>query len=168
MLNETQKARLAGRFSQFDCDGSGYIEEVDMKLMAEKICEKLLTDEKHAALRAEVHAAYRTLWQKLESAADTNGDHKISKEEFTVAWGADLLNDKEAYKQSVERMLTAIFTGMDTDGDGVVDRATFERIYAAFGWSHEQLKALAGSRDKFNLEAIHDAARQFHMGKANS
>lgn len=166
MLNEVQKARLAVRFSQLDSNGNGFIEEDDMKLMADKACKKLLNDEKHTALRAEVHEAYRALWQKLEAAADTNGDHKISKEEFAEAWGDKLLNDQAAYQRSVQRILTALFKALDTDEDGTVDRATFDNIYKTFGWSSEELNTIAGSRDKFDLKSIHDAARQFHMGKA--
>lgn len=129
----TDRANLV--FSLFDADGNGYIEPADFELMGRRVVAAVPAAGDDAKER--LLGAFRRYWETLSSELDTDGDGRVSPEEFTAV----VLNPQR-FDPTVDEFAQALAAMGDPDGDGLVGRADFVALMTAIGFERPNIEAL--------------------------
>jgi Ca2+-binding EF-hand superfamily protein len=134
------------------------------------VCEQLIAPE-DADGRAAVHEGYEHMWQHLASAADTNSDGRISFEEYQAAVEQNLLGNPEVFQNSVVRITTAAFVGVDEDKDGMLNESELVKLGAAVGVPRDNAVTVFAKLDEHNtgtitLDQFLSAVRDLWLGSA--
>ncbi|MFJ1704745.1 EF-hand domain-containing protein [Kitasatospora sp. NPDC088346] len=110
MPDTAQERKLRQHFELFDFDGNGFIERSDIEAFVERITEAAGAEGTPQGLRLREEGD--RLWRHLQRTLDTDGDQRISRDEFVGA--ADL---GVVLAMAVE-LGAASFEVTDTDRDG--------------------------------------------------
>jgi Ca2+-binding EF-hand superfamily protein len=118
-LSELRRKKLTRMFELLDADKNGSIEQADY----ERRGDFFATVHGYAPGSPEfdrMRALSVSNWQKLETTADTDRDHRIGLEEY-LAYQAGKADLAEASREMGSQVLAM----MDRDGDGKVSRQEF-------------------------------------------
>ena len=109
--------KLARRFRTYDTDGDGFVEREDFTQAGKRTTEAfgLAADDPKAV---RFHAQLAGLWELLSSVADTDGDGRISVEEYKTAFANGLLETPTSFDDHYVPFLDAVMAIADSDGDG--------------------------------------------------
>lgn len=114
------------RFAQLDYDGNGFIEWSDYQSEALDVLRHFSTGEDSARGQAVIRA-YREKWDDLVTAVDTDGDGRISLEEYK-AHTTDA-NYRSTRANHLNRAIgNAIMDLADSDGDGRISLEEFRKF----------------------------------------
>jgi thioredoxin reductase (NADPH) len=132
-----QQRRTPGirQFDLLDADGNGYVEEQDLA----EVARRLVTgfgEPLDSERGRRVIAGYGELWHALVEIADDNGDNRISRDEFAAAT-AELTSSTPVFRLLAE----AVVALCDTDDDGAMNEAEFEKVLAILGVPIEDVGA---------------------------
>jgi Ca2+-binding EF-hand superfamily protein len=133
MLTEQQRNMMDQQFDTLDLNGDGYLTEADYEAMGERICVKFGAPKTQ---REAVHASMRKFWQRMQQEADTDGDGKISRDEYLSAV-QNLTVDNPSGFDYTRPIIEAIWKVADTDGDGKISKAEYKRLQSAVGLPEE-------------------------------
>lgn len=126
MPQDVKERKLNRHFELLDLNSDGYIEHDDIMMFADRICEA--AGVKPNAPQSE---AFRqtgdNLWQALQKALDSDGDKRISRQEFVGSENLD------AVMTEAIRLGVASFDVTDTDGDGRISREEWIRMDQRIG-----------------------------------
>src|SRR4028119_873773 len=81
MLSEFQKRKLALGFYKYDLSKDGIVEAKDLELLAHKVAD-LLKVKQGDADREKIVSAYKALWDTVFKPGDTDGDNKVTFDEY--------------------------------------------------------------------------------------
>ncbi|WP_136099565.1 oxygenase MpaB family protein [Streptomyces sp. S816] len=133
-----------------DQTGDGYLTWPDLAAMARELCGRLELDE---PAETRLYDAFADWWRELQTALDTDGDGRVSAEEYAAAApslaGPALIRtaevlfdaaDKDGNESIDEAEYRALFrtafhrdtTGEATDGTTVYTRGAFVRDFLSF------------------------------------
>lgn len=160
MLSEYHRKKLLHHFRCLDADNSGSIEKKDAEIFAERFAKI-----RGAAPGSDIHqdmlSKWIYIWENFWSKADSDGDGKVSPEEFcqgievgvsnanfedpligTLFDTVDLNGDGEISQEehrlffqvfSLDAEKSAlVFSKLDTDGDGILSKEEFIRAKREF------------------------------------
>lgn len=119
-------------FRRYDTDGDGYLTRDDFRAHADRICERLDLPE-GTPKRRRLHDAYAELWRQLSTVADVDRSGGISAQEYLAAMVHNDVRGDEYFRASTLQAVNALADALDTDGDGSLDPAEYQRIFAATG-----------------------------------
>lgn len=125
-------SKLSLRFRLLDRDGNGYLEESDYEELAHRLAAAFgrgLDTPPGSALRT----AYLNLWRALRSRMDTDGDGRISEEEFQASIRESVVQRTDGFDRVIEPIAKAVLDVCDVDGDGALDESEVTRMLGAFG-----------------------------------
>ncbi|MEU3956811.1 EF-hand domain-containing protein [Streptomyces achromogenes] len=122
-------------FSLFDADGNGVLEADDFELMGTRVVEAV--PEAGDSAKTRLLDAFRRYWETLVRELDTDGDGRVSPEEFTA-----IVLDPQRFDATVDEFADALATIGDPDGDGFVERAHFTALMTAIGFRRANIDAL--------------------------
>ncbi|MFF5437741.1 EF-hand domain-containing protein [Streptomyces achromogenes] len=122
-------------FSLFDADGNGVLEADDFELMGTRVVAAV--PEAGDSAKSRMLDAFRRYWQTLVRELDTDGDGRVSPEEFTA-----IVLDPQRFDATVDEFADALATIGDPDGDGFVERAHFTALMTAIGFQLPNIDAL--------------------------
>ncbi|GAA3041783.1 EF-hand domain-containing protein [Kitasatospora sp. NPDC006786] len=122
-------------FSLFDADGNGVLEPADFDLMGSRVVAALPRAGEDAKNR--LLDALRHYWHTLVTELDTDGDGRISPEEFTA-----VVLDPQRFDATIDEFARALSTLGDPDGDGLVTRPDFLALMTAIGFDDRNITAL--------------------------
>ncbi|MFI6604515.1 EF-hand domain-containing protein [Nonomuraea sp. NPDC050536] len=143
MTTPIQERKLARHFELLDYDRDGYIEQSDMKMFAERICQAAGVAPTAPKGRKVMQQA-DMLWEMLHQSMDHDRDHQVSREEFVDA--ADMPSVMtEAIKLGI-----AAFEVMDQDGDGKISMAEWTKMDQRLGVDPAESRKGFGQLDKDN------------------
>ena len=127
-------------FQLYDADGSGYVDESDVKRMQDQLVAAFgaAGTPKEPAVREGIDE----FWSALTSAMDRNLDDRLSREEWVSGLG-QLSQDAASFDAVFAPVVDAVFTLMDTDDSGVVTDDEFRRFQAGLGNADQADAALA-------------------------
>lgn len=102
-----------------DQTGDGYLDWPDLAAMAREICTRLDLDEPE---ETRLYDAYAAWWRELQAALDSDGDGRVSEEEYAAAVpslaGAALI-----------RVAEVLFDVTDADGDRYIDAEEYRALF---------------------------------------
>jgi Ca2+-binding EF-hand superfamily protein len=122
-------------FSLFDADGNGSIELADFDLMGTRVVAAV--PQAGDAAKDRLLAAFRRYWHTLVTELDTDGDGRISPDEFTAVVLAP-----ERFDATVDEFAEALAALGDPDADGLVTRPDFLALMTAIGFERPSIEAL--------------------------
>ncbi|GAA4811599.1 EF-hand domain-containing protein [Streptomyces ziwulingensis] len=122
-------------FSLFDADGNGYLDPDDFTLMGSRVVAAVPAAE--SAVRDRLLDAFRRYGDTLVSELDTDGDGRVSPEEFT-----SVVLDPERFGAAVDEFAQALSAMGDPDDDGYVTRPDFLALMTAIGFEPRNIEAL--------------------------
>ncbi|MFD8495207.1 EF-hand domain-containing protein [Amycolatopsis sp. NPDC059657] len=131
MLSELQIANLSTAFDVLDVTRDGALDRDDF----EKISESVLAGIERPAgsiYGQAVRDGYLNWWEQIREDADGDGDGRVSKAEYLAAVDRGLLHTTD-YLDAVTCVADALFTAVDTDGDGCLSHEEMGAIYASVG-----------------------------------
>ncbi|KOG58512.1 hypothetical protein ADK76_17110 [Streptomyces griseoflavus] len=131
-------------FNLADVNGNGYIEEDDLRQLAERTLTHFGYS-KESPKWARLHEAYAKAWQIMYELTDTDKDNRISRTEFQ---GYMDRNAKPSTADGLLRPITdAEFDVADTDNDGYLSPDEYAELLRAFGLSTRDARTGARSID---------------------
>ncbi|HUR03758.1 MAG TPA: EF-hand domain-containing protein [Nonomuraea sp.] len=129
MSQELVEANIVGVFAVLDIDGDGHISGSDFASRAGHLCDALAPEAgspHHGALQF----AFAAWWEQIRDDIDSDGDGRVSREEFVAAMLSGAGRDPR-FLAAVDRASSATFDAADRDGDGHISREEFARFYHA-------------------------------------
>jgi EF hand domain-containing protein len=76
---------------------------------------------------------YLALWTALLKKMDTDGDGKISRDEFVTAVARSIVTREDGFTRYIEPIAQAILSMADTNGSGELDADEFSRMWVVIG-----------------------------------
>ncbi|MEW6277514.1 MAG: EF-hand domain-containing protein [Candidatus Eremiobacterota bacterium] len=136
MLTSVQKRKLSTQFNLLDADGNGLLEEADFLRIAHELARAQgLQDE----ARATLEQRYRHLWDSLAAACDTDGDGRVTIQEWLDRHDALMQEDctrrvsEPGYRSPFESTARFFFDLLDANSDGRLSRSEYRAFCAAHG-----------------------------------
>ncbi|MEK8146494.1 EF-hand domain-containing protein [Streptomyces sp. M10(2022)] len=165
MLGQIQKTNMDRVFDTLDVTSDGHISADDFKILAQRM--RALRPNMPTKLAAEIDEAFTSWWEGFRSAADTDGDGQITREEFIAAVEHGLENDP-TYADRMVKVSEVTFRAADTEGDEYLNPLQIERIYRAFGvneqHSTETIARLDRNGDgRISVDEYVQAAREVYL-----
>ncbi|MFH9570487.1 EF-hand domain-containing protein [Streptomyces sp. NPDC017230] len=147
-------------FSLFDADGNGYLELADFDLMSDRVVAAV--PDAHEATADRLAGAFRRYGETLLNELDTNGDGRVSPEEFTSI----VLNPRR-FDATVDEFAEALAAMGDPDGDGFVARPEFTALMIAIGFQRPNIEALfqafgPDGEDRIRVSTWADGIRDYY------
>jgi juvenile hormone diol kinase len=118
MLSEFQKRKLALSFYKYDLSKDGIVEAKDLELLAHKVADLLKLKQGDAA-REKIVSAYKALWDNAFKPGDTDGDNKVTFDEYVKAVDHYYTNT-DSLESGLE-LHKSVFDSIDLDGNGQID-----------------------------------------------
>ncbi|MFF4951448.1 oxygenase MpaB family protein [Streptomyces chattanoogensis] len=117
----TAPRRSAGEFFRavLDQTGDGYLDWPDLAAMARELSSRLDLDEPE---ETRLYSAYAEWWKELQADLDTDGDGRISEEEYAAAVPS-------LAGPALIRVAEVLFDVTDADGDGAIDADEYRALF---------------------------------------
>ncbi|MEU4743289.1 EF-hand domain-containing protein [Actinosynnema sp. NPDC023658] len=138
--------KLSDRFDSFDVDGDGVLTEQDFVGMAQRILGEFGVDRFSPKAHALMGGA-RNYWVGLAGISDLDADGRISREEFVSAAARRLRDDQAGFDEVIRPWAEAVVAVADTDDDGDVSIAEWQRMLVAMGVEAGRARMRAESTD---------------------
>lgn len=119
-----RRSKLHARFDQLDVDGDGYLQAGDYEALARLLADRLASSDSE---REAIRIGYGEHWRQLHTHADIDRDGRVSRDEYVAAMAA-AAGDPEALERAVLQTARAIMASADSDDDGFLDMADYERL----------------------------------------
>ncbi|WP_405021318.1 EF-hand domain-containing protein [Kitasatospora sp. NBC_00070] len=133
-------------FDLLDTDSNGFIEADDWARTAQAFSAGF----GHApgSPQAEaLHRAYQLVHHNICTAMDTDGDGRVSRQEFHDGLHRHV-SDLSLLDSTFRPALDAEFDTADTDGNGVLEGDEIDRIWTAWGMSDQDAKTAMEQMDR--------------------
>ncbi len=130
MLTDFQQRKLMKLFSMYDADCDGLIVGEDF----DNVAKQLATIANWSARSPKGLTLFNQFsqeWQCLQKASDTDGDRKISLDEWFVYYEG-VLGDEKQYQERVRSLTALVFDVFDQDGNQKMSQdewANLLRVY---------------------------------------
>ncbi|OON71439.1 EF-hand domain-containing protein [Streptomyces tsukubensis] len=121
MTSAVKSQKFNTLFDWFDQDRDGQLTQGDMQAMA-GLFAALAQGERESA--TAMRDAFERWWQLLLTHGDTDGDGRVSRDEFIAAMEANVTSP-ENFGSAVLAIADATMQALDTDGDGVLSREEY-------------------------------------------
>ncbi|EDY47264.1 calcium binding protein [Streptomyces clavuligerus] len=161
-----QRAKLALRFRQMDKDGNGWLQAADYEAMARRLITASGTPAGSPAAVRMTELALG-MWRALEKRMDTDGDGRISPEEFIASTARSVIGH-DGYDRVIRPMMTHIITLFDTDGDRRLSQDEFCALFTCCGLTPADAGIAFGKLDAdgdghLTCDEINTAVRAFFV-----
>jgi len=166
MAPDVVSAKLARRFKLLDRDGNGYLEESDYEELVRRLTAAFGRDI-DTAPGSTLRAAYLGLWSAMRSTMDTDGDGRISEEEFLATVRDSVVDQNDGFEGVIQPVAEAVLAVCDVDGDGMLDQREVTTMLGAYGVpaaeAGETFARLDHDHDgRLTIQEITTAAREFY------
>ncbi|ADD39774.1 EF-hand domain-containing protein [Stackebrandtia nassauensis] len=167
VVSEFQRRKLLRRFDTLDVNGSGYLELGDYLRITSRLSRAFpvaARDERVVALVA----AYRRLWRELLTEGDSDGDHRVSRDEFVTLMGRELIDSPDNFDRLLRPTIEAVFDICDVDADGVVDAGELRMMLEGYGVPDSAVDVavarIAPDGTTLDRDAFVSTMRQYYCG----
>ncbi|MDX3854143.1 oxygenase MpaB family protein [Streptomyces sp. AK02-01A] len=136
-----------------DQTGNGYLDWPDLAAMARELSSRLDMDEPE---ETRLYHAYAEWWRELQSALDTDGDGRISKEEYAAAVPS-------LAGPALIRVAEVLFEVTDADGNQFIDADEYRALFRT-GFR----RTVAGTDERYSRSAFVKDFLSFMSGRRRS
>lgn len=133
MLSPFVQRKLALAFYKYDQSKNGLLEKEDVLLIANRIAESFGFKEGEPKYQ-EMMDIYSQVWEHYLTAADTDGDGKVSLTEFLEV-RSKMDPSQISKNQEVNKLM---FDCLDVDGSGTISAKEYEVYLRALGETNEE------------------------------
>ncbi|WP_327255827.1 EF-hand domain-containing protein [Streptomyces sp. NBC_01244] len=130
MSTVVTRQKFSTLFDWFDQDGDGQLTQGDLKATA-LVFSRAAAEDDHDNVKA-IHDAFEQWWQLLLQHGDTDGDGRVSREEFITVMEVNVTTP-EHFESAVMAIADAVMNALDTNGDGVLSQEEYVRLYDTLG-----------------------------------
>ncbi|MFE3602017.1 oxygenase MpaB family protein [Streptomyces sp. NPDC059142] len=102
-----------------DQTGNGYLDWPDLAAMARELSTRLDLDEPE---ETRLYQAFADWWRELQTALDTDGDGRVSQEEYAAA-------TPSLAGPALIRVAEVLFDVTDANGDGTIDTDEYRALF---------------------------------------
>ncbi|MFE4451897.1 oxygenase MpaB family protein [Streptomyces sp. NPDC056796] len=102
-----------------DQTGDGYVDWPDLAAMARELCSRLDLDEPE---ETRLYDAFAAWWKELQGALDSDGDGRVSEEEYAAA-------APSLAGPALIRVAEVLFDAADADGDQSIDAEEYRVLF---------------------------------------
>ena len=122
---------LRSLFDVIDTDQDGYLTEDDLPASGRRVLDEFaITGTRQ---RAQVEDVYRAWWRRLREDCDSDGDGRITRQEFVAALLSGGGDPHGYYQEMVAPIIDAVAQAVDHDGDGFIPAADYARVLGSNG-----------------------------------
>ncbi|GAA2414079.1 EF-hand domain-containing protein [Nonomuraea africana] len=165
MLTEFYQRKMSGRFESFDHDGDGVVTQADFELMANRAVSALGLSKQAAQGKALLEGA-RQYWRNLAEAADSDGDGRITSEEFAGSITNSKVGTPQGQAQAAQPWVDALVQAADSDGDGRLDSQECKRMLEVLGVEPAAVEGsapyLAEADGSIKIDTVREAALKLY------
>ncbi|SHL26489.1 oxygenase MpaB family protein [Actinacidiphila paucisporea] len=136
-----------------DQTGDGYLSWPDLAGMARELCTRLDLDE---PAETRLYTAFADWWRELQTALDTDGDGRVSKDEYAVAVPS-------LAGPALIRVAEVLFDATDADGDQSIDAGEYRALFRT-GFH----RTVAGAEGRYSRSAFVQDFLAFMAGRRYS
>ncbi|GGX01201.1 EF-hand domain-containing protein [Streptomyces lomondensis] len=170
MTTSVQEERLRRRFDMWDKNGDGTVDRSDWAEEAQRILASFGESESSPKGRA-LTEAYLGMWEYVAGQAGIGPDGALGFGEFAeVAQKQVLERGQAGFDQVLRPTISAIANLCDTDGDGQISPAEFQRWMQAVGSDETTADTAFGQIDtdgdgQLSVEELVEAVHRYHSGE---
>ncbi|MFJ4923161.1 oxygenase MpaB family protein [Streptomyces sp. NPDC088725] len=136
-----------------DQTGDGYLDWPDLAAMARELSSRLDLDE---PAETKLYNAYAEWWRELQAALDTDGDGRVSKDEYTAAVPS-------LAGPALIRVAEVLFDATDADGNQFIDADEYRALFrTGFG------RTVTGTDARYSRSAFVTDFLSFMSGRRRS
>ncbi|WP_149030787.1 MULTISPECIES: EF-hand domain-containing protein [Moorena] len=158
MLSELQKQRLPRLFAMYDADNNGFIESADFDQFL-KSYSQFRSWAPGSPQYDSIQSKLTSRWNTMQKFADTNGDNKISLDEWLV-YMDNILNDPEAYEAQLHGIAALAFSVFDVDGNEQLDLEEYKQYFRVHNLDENSAKEVF---KRLNLNDDDYISKEKHM-----
>ena len=164
--------KLLRAFQHLDMNGNGYLDHDDIVALVARFIAGFRvsphSDEGHA-----VAAGFEDFWQSLISLVDTDGDGRISPDEWNDGMVDAFVEAADGFDRHLRPAVSAVMHLADTDGDGRIRFAEFTMLQKAFGSRADGVQAAfrhldADGDGSISVPELIEAAREYYTGRGGT
>jgi Ca2+-binding EF-hand superfamily protein len=137
MTTAVRNRKLARRFELMDANGDGFLEYKDYQAFAARLVQGFHESPDSPKARA-LAEAYSTFWHDFIALMDTDGDQRVSLDEFVTAMEDGLAAGPD-FDRIIGPQLKAVLNLADTNGDGRLDAAEYEALMRLIGLREDEI-----------------------------
>ncbi|MEU7583475.1 EF-hand domain-containing protein [Streptomyces sp. NPDC041068] len=130
MTEDVKAQKFSTLFRWFDQNGDDRLTHDDVREMTELFTGLAREDDKENA--AAMRNAFETWWQLLLDHGDSDGNGRISRQEFIAVMKANV-TDPRHFEEAVLAIVDGLMRALDTNQDGVLSQSEYVRMYDALG-----------------------------------
>jgi Ca2+-binding EF-hand superfamily protein len=151
LLSEYYRKKLLHHFRCLDADNSGFIGKEDAEIFASRFAQ-LRNAEPGSEIHKDVLSKWLYIWENFWSKADSDGDGKVSPEEFCqgIEQGIEEAVSNPDYK---DPLIEILFDIVDLDGDGQISQEEHRLFFSMFEMDAET-SAFVFSKLDINQDGI--------------
>ncbi len=131
MLSDLKKRKLTAFFKTFDADNNGYIEQNDI-LRIVKNLTAIRNETTNSATYTFLHTKYMSDWEGLLQATDTNGDGKISLDEWLVFHDLQVQAETPYWRVGEKTSVQFLFELIDMNSNGEIGADEYALFLKAY------------------------------------
>lgn len=169
MANLIQQRKLGKAFQHLDIDRSGYVEQQDLTNLGVRLLDNFGVGHDDPRAR-KIADGFGTFWTALAAALDTDGDRRLSLEEYRDGMLAGFGQPDGAFEQHFRPGAMAVLELADTDGDGYLGPDEFAAMQHAFGTTRAESDFAFATLDRdadgrLSLDELIESVREFYIGE---
>jgi Ca2+-binding EF-hand superfamily protein len=130
MPSEFVTRKLKKGFERLDTSGDGVLDRADFVGAGER-CARAFDLDPASPVAARMIEAWETTWNDMIKPMDTDGDGRVTFEEFNAALGDRMNAEPRGYERFIEPTLDLILDISDRDHDGWLTLEDFRLTYRA-------------------------------------
>ena len=168
MVTDVQRRKMDREFNLFDHDCDGILARSDYMSVAHKLIETFGISPKSGRGKAVI-AAYEALWQRHVRDFDTDGNGRITREEFHAAFEQEVLREN-GFNEVYLPLITALVDIVDGDEKDVLNRREFSKLMAVFNVSEVDAMVTftevdVDKNDRVTVREFIEVFREFYLGR---